>query len=155
MRIDNPLITRGLTPDGAHRRTYVHAHATKLASADDPLAHARLPVIRTCRPGGHHFTKYAVTTVSRRLCSFSCSIQMTGGFWQSAFVASLVRHSSVARRIRRHGCSERKDVLLSAVFFMLTPWALCALRAQRSIRWPLSGRGALLCSGPDVETRCW
>ncbi len=72
------------------------------------------------KAGGHHFTNVLLHSIAVVLL-FLVLQQMTGGLWQSAFVASLfaihpLHVESVA------WISERKDVL-SAVFFMLT---LCA-----------------------------
>src|SRR6202008_4430854 len=66
--------------------------------------------------GGHHLTNVVLHTIAVVLL-FLVLKQMTGGIWQSAFVAALfaihpLRVESVA------WISERKDVL-SAVFFML------------------------------------
>ena len=68
-------------------------------------------------PGGHHFTNVILHTISVLLL-FLVLRQMTGAFWQSAFVAGLfaihpLHVESVA------WVAERKDVL-SGVFFMLT-----------------------------------
>ena len=69
------------------------------------------------RAGWHHFTNVVLHTLAVLLL-FLVLNQMTGAFWQSAFVASIfaihpLHVESVA------WVSERKDVL-SAVFFMLT-----------------------------------
>ncbi len=82
------------------------------------------------KAGGHHFTNVLFHTVSVVLL-FLLLRQMTGAFWQSAFVAALfavhpLHVESVA------WVSERKDVL-SAVFFMLTLWAYTRYVQARSI----------------------
>src|SRR5438309_6919341 len=82
--------------------------------------------------GWHHFTNVLLHTVAVLLLFLVLS-QMTGAFWQSAFVASLfaihpLHVESVA------WVSERKDVL-SGVFFMLTLGAYV-----RYVRKPSVGR---------------
>ena len=82
------------------------------------------------KAGGHHFTNVLFHTVSVVLL-FLLLRQMTGAFWQSAFVAALfavhpLHVESVA------WVSERKDVL-SGVFFMLTLWAYTRYVQARSM----------------------
>src|SRR5437773_11356968 len=118
---DNPLITKGLTVDGAIG-AFTHAHARnwhQLAT----ISHMLDCQLYGLKAGGHHFTNVLLHSVAVVLLFFVLR-QMTGGpsrtgsIWQSAFVASLfaihpLHVESVA------WVSERNDVL-SAVFLMLT-----------------------------------
>ena len=81
------------------------------------------------KAGGHHFTNVLLPYGLGALL-FLLLRQMTGAFWQSAFVAALfavhpLHVESVA------WVSERKDVL-SGVFFMLTLWAYTRYVQARS-----------------------
>ena len=126
---DNPLITRGLTMDGVIN-AFVHTHARNWHPLTT-LSHMLDCQLFGLKAGGHHFTNVLLHTVSVVLL-FLLLRQMTGAFWQSAFVAALfaihpLHVESVA------WVSERKDVL-SAVFFMLTLWAYTRYAQARSIR---------------------
>jgi protein O-mannosyl-transferase len=125
---DNPLITRGLTVDGVIN-AFVHTHARNWHPLTT-LSHMLDCQLFGLKAGGHHFTNVLFHTVSVVLL-FLLLRQMTGAFWQSAFVAALfavhpLHVESVA------WVSERKDVL-SGVFFMLTLWAYTRYVQARSI----------------------
>jgi protein O-mannosyl-transferase len=125
---DNPLITRGLTVDGAIN-AFVHTHARNWHPLTT-LSHMLDCQLFGLKAGGHHFTNVLLHIVSVVLL-FLVLRQMTTAFWQSAFVAALfaihpLHVESVA------WVSERKDVL-SAVFFMLTLWAYVRYARARSV----------------------
>jgi protein O-mannosyl-transferase len=125
---DNPLITRGLKVDGVIN-AFVHTHARNWHPLTT-LSHMLDCQLFGLKAGGHHFTNVLLHTVSVLLL-FLLLRQMTGAFWQSAFVAALfavhpLHVESVA------WVSERKDVL-SGVFFMLTLWAYTRYVQTRSI----------------------
>jgi tetratricopeptide (TPR) repeat protein len=125
---DNPLITRGLTVDGVIN-AFVHTHARNWHPLTT-LSHMLDCQLFGLKAGGHHFTNVLFHTVSVVLL-FLLLRQMTGAFWQSAFVAALfavhpLHVESVA------WVSERKDVL-SGVFLMLTLWAYTRYVQARSI----------------------
>ena len=124
---DNPLITRGLTVDGVIN-AFAHTHARNWHPLTT-LSHMLDCQLFGLKAGGHHFTNVLFHTVSVVLL-FLLLRQMTGAFWQSAFVAALfavhpLHVESVA------WVSERKDVL-SGVFFMLTLWAYTRYVQARS-----------------------
>ena len=126
----NPQITRGLTPDGLID-AFTHAHARNWHPLTT-ISHMLDCQLYGLQAGWHHFTNVLLHTVAVLLL-FLVLNKMTGGFWQSAFVASLfaihpLHVESVA------WVSERKDVL-SAVFFMLTLGAYV-----RYVRKPSVGR---------------
>src|SRR5919197_1862118 len=111
----NPQITRGVTADGL-MYAFTHAHASNWHPVTT-ISHMLDCQLFGLQAGWHHFTNVLLHTVAVLLL-FLVLNQMTGAFWQSAFVASLfavhpLHVESVA------WVSERKDVL-SAVFFMLT-----------------------------------
>jgi len=126
----NPAITGGLNLHGM-----IYALSGKHARNWHPLttlSHMLDCQLWGVRAGGHHFTNVVLHTIAVVLL-FLILKQMTGGIWQSAFVAALfaihpLRVESVA------WISERKDVL-SAVFFMLTLGAYV-----RYVRSPSVGR---------------
>lgn len=125
---DNPLITRGLTVDGVIN-AFAHTHARNWHPLTT-LSHMLDCQLFGLKAGGHHFTNVLFHTVSVVLL-FLLLRQMTGAFWQSAFVAALfavhpLHVESVA------WVSERKDVL-SGVFFMLTLWAYTRYVQARSM----------------------
>jgi protein O-mannosyl-transferase len=124
---DNPLITHGLTPDGVIN-AFVQTHARNWHPLTT-LSHMLDCQLFGLKAGGHHFTNVLLHSVAVVLL-FLLLKQMTGAFWQSAFVAALfaihpLHVESVA------WVSERKDVL-SAVFFMLTLWAYVRYVRARS-----------------------
>ena len=111
----NPQITQGLTADGLIN-AFTHTHARNWHPLTT-ISHMLDCQLYGLQAGWHHFTNVVLHTVAVLLLFLVLS-QMTGAFWQSAFVASLfaihpLHVESVA------WVSERKDVL-SAVFFMLT-----------------------------------
>src|SRR6266496_1220386 len=112
---DNPLITKGLTVDGAIG-AFTHSHARNWHPLTT-MSHMLDCQLYGLKAGGHHFTNVLLHTVAVLLL-FVVLRNMTGAFWRSAFVAALfaihpLHVESVA------WVAERKDVL-SAVFFMLT-----------------------------------
>src|SRR6266704_3557766 len=117
---ENPLVIRGLSMEGIIG-AFTHTHARNW----HPLTtrtHMLDCQLYGLNAGGHHLTNVILHTISVLLL-FLVLKQMTGAFWQSAFVAGVfaihpLHVESVA------WISERKDVL-SAVFFMLT-LAACA-----------------------------
>jgi Flp pilus assembly protein TadD len=126
----NPQITQGLTADGLID-AFTHTHARNWHPLTT-ISHMLDCQLYGLQAGWHHFTNVLLHTVAVLLL-FLVLNQMTGAFWQSAFVASLfaihpLHVESVA------WVSERKDVL-SAVFFMLTLGAYV-----RYVRKPSVGR---------------
>jgi len=126
----NPHITQGLTADGLSD-AFTHTHARNWHPLTT-ISHMLDCQLYGLEAGWHHFTNVVLHTVAVLLL-FLVLNQMTGAFWQSAFVASLfaihpLHVESVA------WVSERKDVL-SAVFFMLTLGAYV-----RYVRKPSVGR---------------
>jgi Flp pilus assembly protein TadD len=112
---ENPLITHGLTSNGLID-AFTHPHARNWHPLTT-ISHMLDCHVYGLQAGWHHFTNVLLHSVAVLLL-FLVLNQMTGAFWQSAFVASLfaihpLHVESVA------WVSERKDVL-SAVFFMLT-----------------------------------
>src|SRR6266550_1433910 len=127
---ENPQITQGLTVDGLID-AFTHTHARNWHPLTT-ISHMLDCQLYGLQAGWHHFTNVLLHTVAVLLL-FLVLNQMTGAFWQSAFVASLfaihpLHVESVA------WVSERKDVL-SAVFFMLTLGAYV-----RYVRKPSVGR---------------
>lgn len=112
---ENPLIIRGLSTEGIID-AFTHTHARNWHPLTT-VSHMLDCQLYGLNAGGHHFTNVILHTISVLLL-FLVLRQMTGGLWQSAFVAVLfaihpLHVESVA------WIAERKDVL-SAVFFMLT-----------------------------------
>jgi hypothetical protein len=127
---DNPLITKGLTVDGAID-AFTHSHARNWHPLTT-ISHMLDCQLYGLKAGGHHFTNVLLHTIAVLLL-FAVLRDMTGAFWRSAFVAALfaihpLHVESVA------WVAERKDVL-SAVFFMLTLGAYV-----RYVRAPSIGR---------------
>src|SRR5213075_2735752 len=129
---ENTKITSGLSVSGiAWAFTHIHSMNWHPLTTISHMLDCQLYALR---PGWHHFTNVLLHTIAVLLL-FLALQQMTGAFWQSAFVAAVfaihpLRVESVA------WISERKDVL-SGVFFMLILWAYA--RYARSIR-PSRGR---------------
>src|SRR5436189_426723 len=112
---ENPLVIRGLSMEGIIG-AFTHTHARNWHPLTT-LSHMLDCQLYGLNAGGHHLTNVILHTISVLLL-FLVLKQMTGAFWQSAFVATLfaihpLHVESVA------WIAERKDVL-SAVFFMLT-----------------------------------
>src|SRR6266446_6757899 len=112
---DNPLVIRGLSTEGI-TSAFTHSHARNWHPLTT-LSHMLDCQLYGLNAGGHHLTNVILHTISVLLLSLVLK-QMTGAFWQSAFVAGVfaihpLHVESVA------WIAERKDVL-SAVFFMLT-----------------------------------
>ena len=112
---DNPLVIRGLSAEGIIG-AFTHTHARNWHPLTT-LSHMLDCQLYGLNAGGHHLTNVILHTISVLLL-FLVLKQMTGAFWQSAFVAGVfaihpLHVESVA------WIAERKDVL-SAVFFMLT-----------------------------------
>jgi protein O-mannosyl-transferase len=131
---ENPRISQGITLDGVIG-VFAHLHARNWHPLTS-ISHMLDCQLFGLNAGGHHFTNVLLHTIAVLLL-FLVFHQMTGGFWQSAFVAALfaihpLHIESVA------WISERKDVL-SADFFMLTLWAYL-----RYARGPSVGRYALV-----------
>src|SRR6266513_3795529 len=127
---DNPLITKGLTVDGAIG-AFTHSQARNWHPLTT-MSHMLDCHLYGLKAGGHHFSNVLFHTVAVLLL-FAVLRDMTGAFWRSAFVAALfaihpLHVESVA------WIAERKDVL-SAVFFMLTLGAYV-----RYVRAPSIGR---------------
>lgn len=124
----NPVINRGLSLAGV-----IGAFTNPHAGNWHPLttiSHMLDCQLFGLRAGGHHFMNVLLHTIAVLLLFFVLK-QMTGAFWQSAFVAAVfaihpLHVESVA------WVSERKDVL-SAVFFMLTLGAYVRYARRRSI----------------------
>src|SRR5712691_10042249 len=112
---ENPLVIRGLSAEGIIG-AFTHTHAQNWHPLTT-LSHMLDCQLYGLNAGGHHLTNVILHTISVLLL-FLVLKQMTGAFWQSAFVAGVfaihpLHVESVA------WIAERKDVL-SAVFFMLT-----------------------------------
>ena len=112
---ENPLVIRGLSTEGIIG-AFTHTHARNWHPLTT-LSHMLDCQLYGLNAGGHHLTNVILHTISVLLL-FLVLKQMTGAFWQSAFVAGVfaihpLHVESVA------WIAERKDVL-SAVFFMLT-----------------------------------
>jgi protein O-mannosyl-transferase len=112
---ENPLVIGGLSIEGIIG-AFTHTHARNWHPLTT-LSHMLDCQLYGVNAGGHHLTNVILHTISVLLL-FLLLKQMTGAFWQSAFVAGLfavhpLHVESVA------WIAERKDVL-SAVFFMLT-----------------------------------
>jgi tetratricopeptide (TPR) repeat protein len=112
---ENPLVVRGLSTEGIID-AFTHTHARNWHPLST-VSHMLDCQLFGLNAGGHHLTNIILHTISVLLL-FLVLNQMTGGLWQSAFVAVLfaihpLHVESVA------WIAERKDVL-SSVFFMLT-----------------------------------
>ena len=112
---ENSLIIRGLSTEGIIS-AFTHTHARNWHPLTT-ISHMLDCQLYGLKAGGHHFTNAILHTIAVLLL-FLVLKQMTGGLWQSAFVAALfaihpLHVESVA------WIAERKDVL-SSVFFMLT-----------------------------------
>ena len=111
---ENTKITSGLSVSGiAWAFTHIHSMNWHPLTTISHMLDCQLYALR---PGWHHFTNVLLHTIAVLLL-FLALQQMTGAFWQSAFVAAVfaihpLRVESVA------WIAERKDVL-SGVFFML------------------------------------
>src|SRR6266702_8112708 len=104
---DNPLVTRGLTINGIVG-AFTHAHARNWHPLTT-ISHMLDCQLYGLNASGHHLTNVILHTISVLLL-FLVLRQMTGAFWQSAFVAALfaihpLHVESVA------WIAERKDVL--------------------------------------------
>jgi protein O-mannosyl-transferase len=130
---ENPLVMRGLSTEGIIG-AFTHTHARNWHPLTT-LSHMLDCQLYGLNAGGHHLTNVILHTISVLLL-FLVLKQMTGAFWQSAFVAGVfaihpLHVESVA------WIAERKDVL-SAVFFMLTLAAYaCYARAPSAPRYLL------------------
>ena len=130
----NTRITNGLNIAGiAWAFTHIHAENWHPLTTITHMLDCQLYGLRA---GGHHSTNVLLHTIGVILL-FIVLRQMTGAFWQSAFVAAVfaihpLHVESVA------WIAERKDVL-SGVFFMLT--LLAYLRYTRA---PSIGRYLIL-----------
>jgi len=112
---DNPFVTRGVSAEGIIG-AFTHTHARNYHPLTT-ISHMLDCQLYGLNAGGHHSTNIIFHTISVLLL-FLILTQMTGVFWQSAFVSALfaihpLHVESVA------WIAERKDVL-SAMFFMLT-----------------------------------
>jgi len=111
---ENTKITSGLSVSGiAWAFTHIHSMNWHPLTTISHMLDCQLYALRA---GWHHFTNVLLHTIAVLLL-FLALQQMTGAFWQSAFVAAVfaihpLRVESVA------WIAERKDVL-SGVFFML------------------------------------
>jgi protein O-mannosyl-transferase len=112
---ENPLVIRGFSTEGIID-AFTHTHARNWHPLTT-LSHMLDCQLYGLNAGGHHLTNVILHTISVLLL-FLVLKQMTGAFWQSAFVAGVfaihpLHVESVA------WIAERKDVL-SSVFFLLT-----------------------------------
>jgi tetratricopeptide (TPR) repeat protein len=130
---ENPVVVRGLSTEGIIA-AFTHTHARNWHPLTT-ISHMLDCQLYGLKAGGHHLTNVILHTISVLLL-FLVLKQMTGAFWQSAFVAALfaihpLHVESVA------WIAERKDVL-SAVFFMLTLDAYARYaRAPSALRYLL------------------
>jgi tetratricopeptide (TPR) repeat protein len=124
----NPVITRGLSVDGV-LGAFSHPHARNWHPLTT-ISHMLDCQLFGLKAGGHHFTNVLLHTIAVLLLFFVLK-QMTGAFWQSAFVAAVFAiHPLHVESVT--WVSERKDVL-SAVFFMLTLEAYVRYVRKRSV----------------------
>src|SRR5438046_3082818 len=125
---ENTKITSGLSVSGiAWAFTHIHSMNCHPLTTISHMLDCQLYALR---PGWHHFTNVLLHTIAVLLL-FLALQQMTGAFWQSAFVAAVfaihpLRVESVA------WIAERKDVL-SGVFFMLTLLAYFRWTRKRTV----------------------
>ena len=143
---ENPLVIRGLSAEGIIG-AFTHTHARNWHPLTT-LSHMLDCQLYGLNAGGHHLTNVILHTISVLLL-FLVLKQMTGAFWQSAFVAALfaihpLHVESVA------WIAERKDVL-SAVFFHADAGRVCSLCAG-ALRSSISARSAAFRFWADVET---
>src|SRR5882724_1262562 len=111
---ENPLVIRGFSTEGIIG-AFTHTHARNWHPLTT-VSHMLDCQLYGLNAGRHHLTNIILHTISVLLL-FLVLKQMTGAFWQCAFVAALfaihpLHVESVA------WIAERKDVL-SAMFFML------------------------------------
>jgi Tfp pilus assembly protein PilF len=130
----NTRITNGLNVAGiAWAFTHIHAENWHPLTTITHMLDCQLYGLRA---GGHHSTNVLLHTIGVILL-FIVLREMTGVFWQSAFVAAVfATHPLHVESVA--WIAERKDVL-SGVFFMLT--LLAYLRYTRA---PSSGRYLLV-----------
>src|SRR4030095_9364411 len=83
---ENPLVVRGLSTEGIIG-AFTHAHARNWHPLTT-LSHMLDCQLYGLHAGGHHLTNVILHTISVLLL-FLVLKQMTGAFWQSAFVAAL------------------------------------------------------------------
>src|SRR6266513_4169950 len=112
---ENTKITSGVSLSGI-AWAFTHIHSMNWHPLTT-ISHMLDCQVYGLKPGGHHFTNVLLHIVAAILL-FLALQEMTGTFWNSAFVAAVfaihpLRVESVA------WIAERKDVL-SGVFFMLT-----------------------------------
>src|SRR5947207_5255531 len=82
---DNPLITKGLTVDGAIG-AFTHSHARNWHPLT-MISHMLDCQLYGLKAGGHHFTNVLLHTIAVLLL-FAVLRDMTGAFCRSAFVAA-------------------------------------------------------------------
>src|SRR5437762_10397994 len=111
---ENTKITSGLSVSGiAWAFTHIHSMNWHPLTTISHMLDCQLYALR---PGWHHFTNVLLHTIAVLLL-FLALQQMTGAFWQSAFVAAVFAIDAL--RVESVGwIVDRKDVL-SGVFFML------------------------------------
>src|SRR5919106_4473973 len=130
---ENPVVVRGLSTEGIIA-AFTHTHARNWHPLTT-ISHMLDSQLYGLNASGHHLTNVILHTISVLLL-FLVLKQMTGSFWQSAFVAALfaihpLHVESVA------WIAERKDVL-SAMFFMLALAAYARYaRAPSALRYLL------------------
>ena len=127
---ENTKITSGVSLSGI-AWAFTHIHSMNWHPLTT-ISHMLDCQVYGLKPGGHHFTNVLLHIVAAILL-FLALQEMTGTFWNSAFVAAVfaihpLRVESVA------WIAERKDVL-SGVFFMLT-----LLAYVHYVRLPSIGR---------------
>src|SRR5436190_848033 len=127
---ENTKITSGVSLSGI-AWAFTHIHSMNWHPLTT-ISHMLDCQVYGLKPGGHHFTNVLLHIVAVILL-FLALQEMTGTFWNSAFVAAVfaihpLRVESVA------WIAERKDVL-SGVFFMLT-----LLAYVHYVRLPSIGR---------------
>src|SRR5438874_5951537 len=127
---ENTKITSGVSLRGI-AWAFTHIHSMNWHPLTT-ISHMLDCQVYGLKPGGHHFTNVLLHIVAAILL-FLALQEMTGTFWNSAFVAAVfaihpLRVESVA------WIAERKDVL-SGVFFMLT-----LLAYVHYVRLPSIGR---------------
>jgi cytochrome c-type biogenesis protein CcmH/NrfG len=127
---ENTKITSGVSLSGI-AWAFTHIHSMNWHPLTT-ISHMLDCQVYGLKPGGHHFTN-VLLHIAAAILLFLALQEMTGTFWNSAFVAAVfaihpLRVESVA------WIAERKDVL-SGVFFMLT-----LLAYVHYVRLPSIGR---------------
>ncbi len=126
----NPVVSKGLS-SGSAGWAFTHAQTSNWVPLTT-LSHMLDCQLFGLNAGGHHAVN-VLWHAANAVLLFLILREMTGRFWQSAFVAAVfavhpLRAESVA------WVSERKDVM-SGFFFLLSIWAYARFARKRTIGW--------------------